>query len=51
MMERAVELVGFDDDILTLGSEDVVRTVVLGNPSQKSIAVDSTFVEHVRRHG
>ena len=50
-MERAVELVGFDDDILTLGSEDVVRAVVLGNPSQKSIAVDSTFVEHVRRHG
>ena len=50
-MERTIEFVGFDDDILTLGSEDVIRAVVFGNPTQKGITIDCTFVEHVRRHG
>ena len=49
-MERAVELVGLNDDIVALVGQDIVGAVVLGDTTEESIAVDMTLMHDMCTH-
>ena len=50
MMKRTVKFIGFDDHIITLGCQDVVGAVVLGDAAEEGIAVHMALVEQVGCH-
>ena len=50
-VERTVKLVGFDNHVVTLFTEDVIRSVVLCDATEESVAVDVALVKQVGRHG
>ena len=51
VVEGAVELVGFDDNEVALGRENVVRAVVFRDAAQESVAIHCALVQQVRRDG
>ena len=50
-MKRTVELVGFNDHVVALRRKNVIRTVILGDATQKGIAVHVALVQDMGRHG
>ena len=51
VMERAVELIGFNYHIVARFGKEIVRTIVFRNPSQKGVASHVALMEEVGGHG
>ena len=49
-VEGTVEFVGFDNHKVTLLRKDIVGSVVLGDSSEESVAVDAALVHDMRTH-
>ena len=49
-VETAVELIGFNHDIVGVG-EDIICAVVLGDASEEGIAVEVALVHDMSTHG
>ena len=49
-MKTAVEFISFDDDIVALVAEDIVRPVVLGDASQEGVTAHMALVHDVCTH-